>query len=506
MPAGPFQTCAAALSLRRTRRPTLRRCCSTTCSTPSRCARSCTGGTAWRSPTSPTTRVACEPARCSSASPERPSDGHDHAAAAVAAGAVALVVERALDVDVPQVVVADARSAMAPLADRFFGEPTAHAARRGVTGTNGKTTTAYVTRGDPRGGRRPAAACSAPIEQRVGGVAEPVERTTPEAIDLQRTFRRMLDAGDRAVRDGGLLARARPAPRRRRPVRRRGVHQPLAGPPRLPRRRWRSTSRPRRGCSTAAARRATNADDPYGRRLDGDDPATAPTTVADVRAEDLAPRGRRRRLPPASTPAGAVRDVADPAARARSTSPTRSRPRRAALLAGVRARGGRRRRSRRVPGVPGRLEPVEAGQPFAVLVDYAHTPDALATVLRAARDLTARPPDRRVRLRRRPRPRQAAADGRRRRARSPTAWSSRPTTRAREDPDAIIAEILAGIAPAACWSSPTAAARSQRRCAGARRGRRRRHRRQGPRAGPGARRASKMPFDDRAGRAGGARA
>ena len=52
-------------------------------------------------------------------------DGHEFAAAAVEAGAAALVVERELEVDVPQVVVADARAAMAPLAARFFGDPTA---------------------------------------------------------------------------------------------------------------------------------------------------------------------------------------------------------------------------------------------------------------------------------------------------------------------------------------------------------------------------------------------
>src|SRR5207342_3553485 len=124
-------------------------------------------------------------------------DGHEHAAAAVAAGAVAVVCERPLAVAVPQIVVPDARGAMAPLADRFFGEPTRTLRVAGVTGTNGKTTTAYVTRAilEAAGIR---CGLLGTIEQVVGGVAEPVERTTPEAIDLQETFRRMLDAGDRA--------------------------------------------------------------------------------------------------------------------------------------------------------------------------------------------------------------------------------------------------------------------------------------------------------------------
>src|SRR6202011_2568058 len=71
-------------------------------------------------------------------------DGHRHAPAAVAAGAVALVVERELDIDVPQLVVADARGAMHLMAAPFFGHPSRSLAVAGVTGTNGKTTTTYM--------------------------------------------------------------------------------------------------------------------------------------------------------------------------------------------------------------------------------------------------------------------------------------------------------------------------------------------------------------------------
>src|SRR5437764_8207419 len=72
------------------------------------------------------------------------ADGHDFAAEAVAGGAVALVVERPLDVPVPQLVVADARAAMAVVADEFFGRPTAELQVAGVTGTSGKTTSAFL--------------------------------------------------------------------------------------------------------------------------------------------------------------------------------------------------------------------------------------------------------------------------------------------------------------------------------------------------------------------------
>src|SRR5205809_5452236 len=72
------------------------------------------------------------------------ADGHDFAPQAVENGAVALVVERRLDLDVPQLVVADARAAMARAAVAFFGDPTAELQVAGVTGTSGKTTTAFL--------------------------------------------------------------------------------------------------------------------------------------------------------------------------------------------------------------------------------------------------------------------------------------------------------------------------------------------------------------------------
>src|SRR5918912_1506374 len=73
-------------------------------------------------------------------------DGHDFAPDAVARGAVALVVERPLGLGVPEVRVASVREAMAPIAARFHGDPTATLQVVGVTGTNGKTTTAFLIR------------------------------------------------------------------------------------------------------------------------------------------------------------------------------------------------------------------------------------------------------------------------------------------------------------------------------------------------------------------------
>src|SRR4051794_16934955 len=126
------------------------------------------------------------------------ADGHEFAAEAVADGAVALLVERAPEPDRPQLVVSDARRAMGIAADECFGRPTEHLDVAGVTGTNGKTTTAFLLYSIlAAGGRRPGLLGT--IESRVGGERRPAIRTTPEAIDLQRTFHEMVEAGDRSA-------------------------------------------------------------------------------------------------------------------------------------------------------------------------------------------------------------------------------------------------------------------------------------------------------------------
>ncbi len=310
------------------------------------------------------------------------SDGHDHAAAAVAAGAVALVVERELDLDVPQIAVPDARRAMAPLAVRFFGDPTAELRVIGVTGTNGKTTTAFLSRSILEAAGLQAGLLGT-VEQRVGGVVEPVQRTTPEAIDLQRTFRRMLDAGDRAAAievSSHALAYGRAD----------GVRLAAAAFTNLTQDHLDFHGDMEAYFAAKAllfdgrCPRATNADDPYGRRLPAELRYAIDDPSADVRAEglQLAAGGARFRLAaPQGARDAAIRlpgrfNVANALAAAS-----------AALLAGVDLDAVVAGLAA-VPGVPGRMEPVEAGQPFAVLVDYAHTPDALANVLRAARDLT----------------------------------------------------------------------------------------------------------------------
>ena len=99
--------------------------------------------------------------------------------------------------EVPQVVVPSARAAMAPFAAAFWGDPTAELKVVGVTGTNGKTTTAYLVR-EILEAAGVQTGLMGTVKQVVGGEEEAVERTTPEAIDLQETFRRMIEGGDRA--------------------------------------------------------------------------------------------------------------------------------------------------------------------------------------------------------------------------------------------------------------------------------------------------------------------
>src|SRR5436189_4170084 len=125
------------------------------------------------------------------------TDGHDFAPDAVERGAVALVCERPLGLGVPEVIVPDARAAMGPAASRFYGDPTAELRVVGITGTNGKTTTAFMLRHILEAAGVQTGLLGT-VKRVVGGVEEEVERTTPEAIDLHATFRRMLDAGDTA--------------------------------------------------------------------------------------------------------------------------------------------------------------------------------------------------------------------------------------------------------------------------------------------------------------------
>ena len=319
-------------------------------------------------------------------------DGHELADRAIDAGAAALVVERPVASRVPQVVVEDSRRAMATAALEFFEHPSDELQIAAVTGTNGKTTTAFLLYSIlDAAGRKPGLLGT--IESRVGGEPRPAVRTTPEAIDLQRAFREMLDAGDRsaameATSHGSELGRLV------------GIrfsslaftnltqdHLDLHGTMEAyfeAKRRLFLDGRPPA---------AINVGDAWGRKLAEDRPDALTYGFADdaeIRPEaldgiDLKLKGRFN-----------VENALAAMASCRLLGIDDD-----AIARGLEA----------VDGVPGRFEAVDEGQPFTVLVDYAHTPDSLENVLthRARADLG--PADLRLRLRRRPRPREAPDHG-----------------------------------------------------------------------------------------------
>jgi UDP-N-acetylmuramoyl-L-alanyl-D-glutamate--2,6-diaminopimelate ligase len=307
--------------------------------------------------------------------PGERADGHEFAVEAVDRGAVALVVERPLELPVPQLIVESARAAMPVAADEFFERPTEELLVAGVTGTSGKTTTTFLLHAIfEASGMRPGLIGT--IESRVGGEARPAIRTTPEAVDLQRTFREMLSAGDRscsmeATSHGSELGRLER-------VRFKALaftnlnqdhldfHGSMDRYFQAKRRLFTEHEPP-----PAAA---VNVANDWGRRLADElrrlDRAPL-LTYGPVPGAELSthPALGSSRLPGSFN----VENVLAAAAVARLLGLPDD-----PVVEGI----------GRVPGVPGRFEAVDEGQPFTVIVDYSHKPGALEAVLRTARKLT----------------------------------------------------------------------------------------------------------------------
>jgi UDP-N-acetylmuramoyl-L-alanyl-D-glutamate--2,6-diaminopimelate ligase len=289
------------------------------------------------------------------------TDGHDLAPDAVAAGAVALVVERRLSLDVPQLVVSSVRRAMPRAASEFFGDPSSELAVAAVTGTNGKTTTAYLLWSIlAAAGRQPGLLTN--IERRVGGGMCEVGLNTPESIDLQRLFRQMIAAGDRAC---VMEATSMASVKGRLDGTRFAVlvftnltqdHLDFHGT-------MEDYFESKRRLFAQAERAVINVGDEYGARLASEIPdAVTFNPLDDLPGVELNLRGAfNRENALAASAAARVLDVPNEA-----------------IKQGLEA----------VERVPGRFDPVDEGQPFIVLVDYAHTPGALQTALEAARGLT----------------------------------------------------------------------------------------------------------------------
>ncbi len=313
-------------------------------------------------------------------------DGLAFVPEAVTRGAAAVVVQQrvAVPASVTQVVVPNTRVALGPLSSAFYGHPS-HALRViGITGTNGKGTTAYLVEAILQAwGQR--CGVMGTTGAKVGGEAWPLARTTPEAHELQALLRRMLDTHcTYAIMEvaSHALALHRVA----------GCRFQVAVFTNLTQDHldfhktldeYRATKRRLFELVEPNGVAVVNTDDPSSRYMIDASRARVLTygidTQADVRAEGIRPaRGGTEFV--IRTPAG-VRPVSARlhgrfnvynALAATAVAHSQGVP--LEVVAGALERFG---------GVPGRFELVEEGQPFAVVVDYAHTPDGLANVLRA---------------------------------------------------------------------------------------------------------------------------
>jgi UDP-N-acetylmuramoyl-L-alanyl-D-glutamate--2,6-diaminopimelate ligase len=312
------------------------------------------------------------------------ADGHDFAEDAVRRGAAALVVERPLSLGVPEVAVPDARAAMASASARFYGDPSAELEVAGITGTNGKTTTAYLLREMLAASGRPCGMIGT-VKTVVGDDERPGERTTPEAPELQRDLREMVEGGDRAcameVSSVGLALHRVDA-----------IHFAAAVFT-----NFSADHLDFHGSMDAywaakrslfdrvpAERVAINVDDERGRALAAE--LSGSTTFGTEREADV------RALDVRLDADGARFDIAFGRGEAAERVSVRSRLRGAynvdnvlaaaatAQLMGATASEIAGAASATAPP-PGRLERVDEGQPFAVVVDYAHSPDSVRRAL-----------------------------------------------------------------------------------------------------------------------------
>lgn len=311
-------------------------------------------------------------------------DGHDFAAGAAAAGAGALLVERRLEVDVPQLVVADARAATAHAAAILAGHPTRRLRVAGITGTNGKTTSTYLTRHLlAAAGER--VGLIGTVEQIIGGQRQEGGRTTPEAPDLQAMFVAMLEAGDTActmeVSSHAMSLHRADA-----------IDWAAVAFTNLSRDHldFHPTMEDyfqakRRLIAAAPEVAVVDLDDPYGARLAEEFPQALTVAIDD-------PAARLRATGLEADAAGTSFTISGAATRV--PLPGLFNVRNALTAIGVAVQLGIPLEAAaaalpQAPVAPGRMEAIDEGQPFAVFVDYAHTPDALERVLASARSLTA---------------------------------------------------------------------------------------------------------------------
>lgn len=316
------------------------------------------------------------------------ADGHDFAPNAVELGSPALLVERQLDLPVPQVRVGSVADRLGPVAAAVHGDPTRHLTVAGVTGTNGKTTCAMLL--------EPVLAAAGPtgligtVVTRIAGEEVAGVRTTPEATDLQRLFRRMLVAGVRAVAmevsSHGLALGRADGTRFAVALFTNLTHDHLDFHGSM---EDYFAAKARLFTPELSSAGVINVDDAWGMRLAGE--ATVPVTTvssgavtdADIVATGITAEPSRSRLAVRVRSTSLELDIGMPGAFNASNA--------LLVLAAADVLGVDHAivadSLRDPPVVPGRMECIDEGQPFTALVDYAHSPDALARVLAATHEI-----------------------------------------------------------------------------------------------------------------------
>ncbi|HVM15622.1 MAG TPA: UDP-N-acetylmuramoyl-L-alanyl-D-glutamate--2,6-diaminopimelate ligase [Egibacteraceae bacterium] len=320
--------------------------------------------------------------------PGRHLDGHDFAPSAVAAGSPALLVERILDPDVPQIRVPSVADALGDVAAEVHGHPSTSLQLAGVTGTNGKTTIVFLLEAVLAAAGHTTGVVGT-VSTRIAGQSVPGARTTPEASDLQRLLRRMVDAGVTAAAmevSSHALALGRVT----------GTRFAVAVFTNLTQDHldfhadiedyFAAKARLFTPGFTPSA--VVNVDDPFGRRLAEQTPVQV-VRVGSSPGDHVT--AREVNSGPAGSAFTALLRGRPVAVRTHLTGHFNVTNALCALAAadvmGIDA-GTAAAGIAALPGVPGRMERVEAGQPFTVLVDYAHTPDSLENVLGAARAIS----------------------------------------------------------------------------------------------------------------------
>lgn len=314
-------------------------------------------------------------------------DGHSFAGDALRQGAAAIVCEHEVAAAAPQIMVRDARLALAVVSARFFGEPSKSLDVVGITGTNGKTTTTYLLDSVMRAAGSTTGLIGT-VETRIAGQRLPSDRTTPESADLQRLLAEMVDRGVSAVSmevSSHAIDLHRVDAVQFKAVAFTNLTQDHLDYHRTLDEYW-SVKR-RLFTDMDVAERVVNIDDPYGAELAGalERVCTVGRSAsAKVRAENVHLASDRTSFD-LLTPEGSVGVVLPLAGEHNVSNALVAAGCASALgidLASI-ARG-----LAEAPQVPGRLERIDEGQPFAVFVDYAHTPDGLRKAIATVRGIT----------------------------------------------------------------------------------------------------------------------